>query len=139
MKKWVALLISCVSLITGVLIYFTWRDVLSPLFYYLKGCLPESFTSQLEEVSASLDLPEWVLYAAPDGLWMFALCLIIWVIWDLKRSRKGMRWFIASGSMGILFEFAQAFDRMPGVFDWKDLVAMILGAFLSIFFTIKPE
>ncbi len=137
MKKWVALLISCVSLITGVLIYFTQRDVLSPVLYYLKGSLPVSFTNQLQEVSAFLNLPGWVIHAAPDGLWMFALCLAIWVIWDLKRSRKGMRWFIASGSVGILFEFAQAFDRIPGVFDWKDLVAMILGAFLSIFFTIK--
>lgn len=79
------------------------------------------------------ELPDWVVYALPDGLWACSYTIFIGAIWNFKINRcLGLLLFIPMA--GVLSELLQAVGLLPGVFDWGDMFSYIFGMLTGLLF-----
>jgi hypothetical protein len=80
----------------------------------------------------------FTLYSLPTMLWTFSFAYMVSVMWTKKDEEKVKIFFlILVFLVSILSEIGQAFNIVPGVFDFSDVVANIFGfgfAFLLEFF-----
>lgn len=116
----------------GGIIYF-FRETNIRLFTWL-----ENFTRintdilwYFRESARGLNLPNWLIYNLPDGLWQFALCNGIILIWKKDRGNLIVA-FIMSSSLGLTLEIFQYFQIISGTFDIVDIFFYLLGALLSL-------
>lgn len=77
------------------------------------------------------NIPDWIIYALPDGLWACSYTILIGTIWDFNVE-KCLAIMAIIPLMGILSELLQCCNVLPGVFDWHDLVAYSLGFVIGI-------
>jgi hypothetical protein len=67
-------------------------------------------------------LPEWLLYSAPDGLWVYGLTACLALAWRGEPGRARRMWLCAGIALGAGGELGQMAGWVPGVFDPADLV-----------------
>lgn len=67
------------------------------------------------------EIPEWVKYSLPDGLWVLSYMLFMNIIWD-NRTTIGYFWIFCLPIIALLSEFGQLFHIVPGTFDAMDLL-----------------
>jgi len=80
--------------------------------------------------------PDWIIYSLPDALWMFALMLVIMMIWDFRLTRQSIPWIILAVIAGILFEIGQGINIIKGTFDPIDVICILICAFVPLLFTL---
>jgi len=125
------------SLILGSSIYLFSRET-SNIAYHISGFM--GFSSQVDSLRDLIPaLPSWFLYSLPDGLWMFSFSMFILVIWGFQRSREAIIWTSIVIAIGIILEFFQLFEILPGQFDWRDIVFMFVAGLLPLSFTYKSK
>lgn len=79
-----------------------------------------------------LAMPEPLRNVVPDALWQFAFCLCVFSIWRGSATTLGARLCIAAPIViGLGSELGQAAGLIEGVFDVRDLGAMILATALA--------
>jgi hypothetical protein len=83
-------------------------------------------------IMQSIHLADWVVYSLPDGLWMYSFVLSVLSIWNFKIDQSSRLWLYTAICVGLGFEGMQGFVKGLGVFDWHDLIFMIIGAVLAI-------
>lgn len=67
------------------------------------------------------DLPAWVIYNIPDGLWLLSYLLMIEAIWGNEKQRK--IWFIIPVILfAFLLEVLQYIGFFPGTGDVLDML-----------------
>jgi hypothetical protein len=66
----------------------------------------------------------------PDGLWVFAGTCFLLNMWQGKSS-VGHVWAITPLFLGLTGELGQLIHRVPGTFDWWDVVSMLVGYILG--------
>lgn len=74
------------------------------------------------------NLPEWMFYSFPDGLWVYSLTSALLIIWRGKRNL----WLLIPIVSGPGIEILQFLQLFPGTFDPLDLLLMCLGIILSL-------
>ncbi|MBK8956696.1 MAG: hypothetical protein IPM34_14240 [Saprospiraceae bacterium] len=83
-------------------------------------------------------LPDWFIYSAPDGLWMFSFVMSMLSIWNFKLNNTSGKWMLSAILVGLGFELLQIIYRKLGVFDFNDLFIMLVSAaFTLMFFSNK--
>ena len=95
------------------------------LIYQLACCTGmEPLLRQWREHTLQWDLPEWVVYCLPDGLWSAGYVLIVS---GLFRPHP-LKWLVAGiiPLVGALSELAQWMGMLPGRFDVVDIVCYLL-------------
>lgn len=123
------------SLILGSSIYLFSRNT-SNIVYHISDRMEVS--SQVEAIRDLVPaLPSWFVNSLPDGLWMFSLSTFILVIWKFQRSLQAIAWILTTLVIGVIMEFFQALNILPGQFDWCDLVFIFFAAALPFSFTSK--
>jgi hypothetical protein len=66
----------------------------------------------------------------PDGLWVFAGTSLLVTLW--KGDSSGSRcWSMVPLFLGLTGELGQLIHRVPGTFDWWDVVSMLVGYILG--------
>ena len=119
-------LASLFSLLAGFSIYLLFRDLNNFLLFEFipKPGFAGAILVPLEPSVFSYFLK----YNLPDALWFISIILFFRFLWfcNTKMQRKYV--FCAYG-MGIIFEASQLSQKIPGTFDWLDLLFMGLGAF----------
>jgi hypothetical protein len=100
------------------LIVFDWLDVvgLTPMVDSLRAATPE--------------LPEWVLYSLPTGLWSYAFSASVSLIWRAQRIERRL-WLAVVSATCLASEIGQAIKVVPGTFSMQDLTANAVGCFLG--------
>ena len=69
-------------------------------------------------------------YNLPDMLWFISAILFLRFIWFYKLKEQ-MVYIICFYGIGLVFETSQLSEKIPGTFDWLDLLFMGIGAFVE--------
>ena len=70
-------------------------------------------------------LPGIVVDVLPDALWAFAVGAMLRALDPGRRARRV--WGVVGGIAVVSYEVAQHGHLVPGTFDWRDLLAQVLG------------
>lgn len=112
------ILLHClIPLVIGSMIYAAFR--------------PEHFLSieQLQGSVPSKEWPLWIRFHLADGLWMYAFFSAIKVIWydDIFNL---LLWGESTVLLTLILEFSQFSEKIPGTFDWYDVLAYLVAILL---------
>jgi hypothetical protein len=83
---------------------------------------------------AAEHLPGWLLYSAPDGLWVYGLTGCLALAWRGAPGRARRLWLCVGVVLGVGGELGQLVGLVPGVFDPADvlLCALAWGAAIHL-------
>ena len=82
-------------------------------------------------------LPRWFYYSLPNALWLASGVLFIAVMWEKdKYPFQRNLWIVLILSIGFGSELLQLSSIIPGTFDIKDLLLMILTLFFIYAFEV---
>ena len=115
---------------TGGFIYLCYRPLSLRIFEWTGLSASTQWLAAFRSASTT-SMPEWVVYAFPDGLWACAYTICIGAIWDFSFS-KCIPVALAIPIVGIMSELLQAIGQVQGVFDYADLIAYIVGAIIGL-------
>ncbi|WP_291151809.1 hypothetical protein [Flavobacterium sp. UBA7680] len=109
------------------------------MFHWINtiGFLEELLKIRQTLTPVKVIIPEWVLFALPDGLWMFSYMSLILLVWKNNISRESVIWIFIIPFVSLLSEVLQAIKVIPGTFDKIDLVMYLLGTSLPFIFYKK--
>ncbi len=110
-------------LLLGVFIYYYTR----PHSIYFLSWIDDSILQS--ETTSKIQLPYWIIYHLPDGLWAFAFTSIVCIIWQKNTNRQNIGWLLTPVFISILIEIGY------GTFDWVDLCFVIIGGILPFIVT----
>ena len=102
-----------IPLVLGALIYSVARD---ESIYFL-----QFFRLNFSKIN----LPYWIQYHLPDGLWAFAFSSLVAIVWQEVRSKEYYTWF------AVLILVSVVLEVFYGTFDWIDLVFILGGIALG--------
>jgi hypothetical protein len=120
----------------GAFIYLTWRTTRLKAFGWFESWGLRDVIVWLRTTFNGVDesLPEWVLYALPDGLWCYAATAFFARQWADSDTRWAWAWTLLAPALGCGGEVGQAIGIVPGTYDWWDFGLSALGAVLAIYF-----
>ena len=116
--KDVALFIFC-PLLLGSLIYVFCRTTTIYFVDWLAQVLPGISSIQL-------NVPYWIIYHLPDGLWAFAFSSASMIIWNWEINKENGLWHSLPLLSALLLELNY------GTFDPGDLLFILSGALLPL-------
>jgi len=122
------LFLSLTTLIAGMVIYFLFRDVNNMILFawipkpqFLKTVLvplqPSIFTNILK-------------YHLPDMLWFVSAILLLRFIWFYKAKEQTL-YILCFYGIALVLEISQLSEKVPGTFDWLDLLFFGISAFVE--------
>jgi len=97
------------------------------LFSYISK--PEFTKSALVPLKSSL-FSNVLRYHIPDMLWFVSGILFLRFIWFYKFKEQTI-YIICFYIIGLIFETSQLSGKIPGTFDWIDLIFLFIGAFVE--------
>jgi hypothetical protein len=121
-------LLSFFTLLIGVVIYFLFRD-LNNLILFTWIPKPEFIITILIPTKPSI-FSSLLKYYLPDMLWFISAILFLRFLWFYKIKEQTIYIFCFYG-IGLVIETSQLSEKVPGTFDWFDLLFMGIGAFVE--------
>lgn len=115
---------SGLMLLTGGIIYILLRTKLTliNLLLYHVG----ADTEGLREHASHWELPEWVVYNLPGGLWAAAYILLIHRITKKDAVSSRLCWAAVMPAIGAGSEALQALGVLPGTADGLDAICYLV-------------
>jgi len=98
---------------------FAWLDWLGLTDFIVKSRAIVSFKSG-----------GFVLFALPDGLWLFSYLSLMLYIWKNKIDGSNLGWLCAVPVLAIASEFGQFTGVVPGTFDVADVLMYLAASVL---------
>lgn len=133
--RYAKLILSFLFLFIGSAIYLLFRSKSLLIFKCCEALSIDDFINRMRDVFAIIDIPSWVKYSLPDGLWLLSYLLLIDAIWGNQNTTRSYLWFAVLPIIAISSELLQYAGMLCGHFDVIDL-ACYIGVVL-IFGTIK--
>ena len=117
--------LSLLILILGMVIYLLFRDLNNMILFKIvpKPEFAESVLIQLKPSVFSYVLK----YNLPDMFWFVSAILFLRFIWFEKIKIQTV-YIICFYVIGFVFEICQLSEKVPGTFDWLDLLFFGIGA-----------
>lgn len=130
--------IALISIFVGSLIYILWRSDTLTMFIWFRQVRLETYVEFIRNSFGIfvVYIPNWIIYSLPNALWLFGGILVFDFIWGEKQSISKIFWITLFILVAIGSEIGQKFRIIPGTFDWKDIIWMIIAGSCA-FFTIK--
>lgn len=118
------LLHGVLPVVAGAAIYVLFRSPRLRVFDWLQaaglgGAVPAARAWARPAVDV---LPEWLLFSAPDGLWIYGLTACLALVWRGEPGRARRLWLCLPILLGGGGELGQLAGLVPGVFDPADLL-----------------
>ena len=126
-SKRLEIIVAVCSFLAGVTIYLLWRDQHLLIHRVIHTCGLQPSLDVLRSFVLDIQLPEWIRFALPDGLWSLSYILIIDAL--VKRD---YRWTSVIPAIGVISELMQLVGWMPGTYDTIDLLAYFIPYLLYI-------
>lgn len=123
-KKVATAVFAFISILGGAIIYILFRPTHLLMFFWIDRIGLMDFVNSIRPVS--WNVPEWVVYSLPDGLWLFSYCLFIGCVWDFNL-RKCLFVLTILPVYAVSNEIMQFFHLVSGTFDWMDLFAFLMA------------
>lgn len=116
----------------GAAVYLLWRSPRLPVFRLMEALGMDAAVAamRVRAAGARTHLPDAVLFALPDGLWVYALTAALALVWRGRRGWAGAACVSLGLVLGLGSEAAQALGALPGTFDWMDAalaLALVYG------------
>lgn len=126
----ISYIVAATLLLLGGLLYIVYRPLTLKMFqwFHMTECTP--WLLKFRSL-APLGLPDWIIYALPDGLWACSYAILIGSIWHFSVPNC-IPVALIIPLAGIVSEFSQAVKLLPGVFDMADVVAYGLGTIAGV-------
>lgn len=115
-------------ILIGGLVYLLFRD---DSIFFNQLIRP---TLHFFDLPLKMTLPNWFVYALPDGLFVYSYVFFMLDNWKGKLSLLSLSYSLFLPLILIVIEFGQYFGVFKGTFDKLDLIFYLLGVFLA--FTI---
>ncbi len=127
------------SLTLGGCIYLFFRSDTLLMFDWVEKLLPSKSLEAIRTYTLPInkDLPGWVIYSLPDGLWISSYVFLMFSIWGESLSAKSIIWLLLIPIAAMLSEFGQLIDIIPGTFDPLDLICYMIGFCLPALLIVK--
>ncbi len=124
------------ALFLGGMTYLLWRsDTLTMFSWFDRLGLGGSIAwLRVGAGSFSNYLPDWFIFSIPNALWFFSGLMLFDYIWGVDSSGKKLFWLSIFCAIALGSEVAQAFQIIPGTFDYQDLAFMIIAGMSSALF-----
>lgn len=120
--------LSFLSLLAGGMIYVLWRPYTLKMFGWFSTIgidnVVENFRCSLS--TTKVFLPKWFVYSLPQGLWCLSGYFFIHALWMNLFSLEEQIWLALILCLGICIETFQLFGFLPGIFDFVDVVWIVL-------------
>jgi len=130
------LIILLFPLFVGVLIYFIYRE---PTFRFRRWINADEQLKFIDNLYKP-NLPDWVIYNLPDGLWMISLTYsILWLLNFKIINKFDLMLVLVPFFIALLTECAQYYNVLHGTFDILDILFYSIGLTLPIIITLKKE
>jgi len=121
-------LLSLLILLLGMVIYLLFRDFDNMIiFFWIKK--PEFLKNSLIPLKSSI-ITDILKYNIPDMLWLVSAILLFRFIWLYKNKIQTV-YIICFYLIGSFYEISQLSGKVPGTFDWLDLLFFGIGAFVE--------
>ncbi len=132
------LLISVIAISMGGMIYVLFRTSEFRFFRWAgsPGVEHRLFEWRNSYLDGSLQLPDWMVYSLPEGLWAFAYGILIAALWARQRSRVKYLWLITVPLLPAIYELLQYLRFIPGTGCLTDLLLGLVGGGLGIFLAL---
>ncbi len=90
-----------------------------------------------KEYTILSNLPSWVIFNLPDGIWVSTFIYFLLYIWDFKITIESIIWILLAIIFSFFLEFCQKCKIVNGTYDDLDLFFMILGVIFTYLLTFK--
>lgn len=122
-------------LLIGISIYLLFRSETITLYRWFASAGMKEAIDTLRESVRHWDIPAFVRFSLPDGLYCASYILLMDAVW--KKSRHSLRLVAASliPLVAIAHELLQAAGLARGTFDWSDLLCYSLPLLLYYLLT----
>lgn len=127
------IVIASVSLWLGAMIYILFRSTHLLIFNWIDKIGLMNFVYCIRPNLT--DVPKWVIYSLPDGLWMFSYCLFIGHIWNYNLKRSFF-FLILLPIYAISNEIMQYFHFISGTFDLMDMIFFLTSLDFGLLYII---
>lgn len=129
MNRGLTFFVSSVSLLAGGLLYLCFRPESLTMFSWVKvvGLYPAVSELRVQSASIGPILPEWLIFSAPNGLWVFSFGTLMVTLWGTERFTASLSWVITLWAVGITSEVMQLLSVVSGVYDLGDVLAYTIG------------
>jgi hypothetical protein len=121
-------LLSIFTLITGMAIYLLFRD-LNNIILFTWIPKPEFLKTTLIPLKPSI-FTNILRFHLPDMLWFISAILFLRFLWFYKTKEQTV-YILCFYGIGLVFETSQLSEKVPGTFDWLDLLFLSIGAFVE--------
>jgi len=109
-------------------IYLLFRDVNNMiLFAWIPK--PQFFKTVLVPLQPSI-FTDIFRYNLPDMLWFVSAVLLLRFIWFYK-AKEQTAYILCFYGIALVLEISQLSEKVPGTFDWLDLLFFGIGAFVE--------
>jgi len=121
-------LLSLFTLLAGIAIYLLFRDLNNiVLFKWIpKPAFVETVLVPLQPSIAA----DFLRYHLPDTLWFVSAVLFLRFLW-FYRYKAQTAYIVCFYGIAFALETSQLSQKVPGTFDWLDLLFMGVGAFVE--------
>ncbi|MDR2224080.1 MAG: hypothetical protein LBE34_15295 [Flavobacteriaceae bacterium] len=111
-----------------VSVYFVGIPIfIGTLIYVLSRDSSVYFIRFLHLDIVTVELPYWIKYNLPDGLWAFAFVSLLTIVWKGEYSREYHIW------LSLVICIAVFLEVFYGTFDWYDLLFILVGMVISYY------
>ena len=119
----------------GAAVYLLWRSRRLPVFRLVEAVRADALVRGAREHAAGARplLPDAVLFAVPDALWVYALTAALALVWRGRRGRLGAAFVSLGVVLGVGSEGGQLAGTLPGTFDPMDAVLGAAAGALALF------
>lgn len=124
--------VSSILLLTGGLIYLLYRPFTLRMFKWFNLNDSTEWLVKLRSLVPT-SVPDWFVYALPDGLWSCAYVIAVGAIWRFAIPQCVWATLLIP-LIGIISELLQKMKILPGVYDRADLIAYSLGTLSGLMF-----
>lgn len=122
-----------IPIIIGGLIYTLLRVNTLLVFRVYEVLQLDGFIKDLRQVTMQWEIPDFVKFSLPDGLWVYAFTYFIVSLWkhDESNGKEKYIFMLLPLLFGIGGELIQIFNNRIGTFDLQDvfisLIAYLVG------------
>ena len=126
-SKKIEVILAIILFLIGVSIYLLWRDEHLLIHRILHVVGIDILIAPFRSSASEINIPEWIRFALPDGLWSMSYILMIDAL--VKRDYF---WTSLIPVIGLLSELLQLIGWLPGTFDVADIIAYIVPYFIYL-------
>ena len=129
------------ALLFGSFIYISFRQDTLILFDWLREIGVFEFAAGYRHYTLPFaeNIPNWILYSLPDGIWLFSYVSFVLIIWDNQISKQSFLWIFVVPILAICSEIGQLLNFVPGTFDLYDIYSYFFFFISALFIFVKKN